>query len=132
MKAVQWLAPAEDPIHRPRRESHESYDRFLQPIDLQRYIIELRQSLRFGLSDEERADINLTITGPGASLPGLAELLARELDVLVEKDKSRVAFDATAPGHDGGEVADVLHHRSFLNQLALVPRQMRVARTSLS
>ena len=43
----------------------------LQPV-LQRFIVELRQSLRFGLNDNDRANLSLFITGPGSAVKGLS------------------------------------------------------------
>lgn len=47
----------------------------LQPL-VQRCVLEIRQSLRFGLSEQERAGARLLLCGPGASLPRFAEVLA--------------------------------------------------------
>lgn len=47
----------------------------LQPA-LQRCAIETKQSVRFGLTDGPKGDVELTLLGPGAALPGLARALA--------------------------------------------------------
>lgn len=64
---------------------------------LQRYIAEIRQTLRFGLSERESADIGLTLTGPGAEIPGLAGALKSYLDVPVSVD----AWRGSGAGHAG-------------------------------
>lgn len=52
----------------------------LQP-PTQRLIVELRQSLRFGLPEADRASFTLALGGPGAQVPGLAEVIARDLEI---------------------------------------------------
>ena len=99
----------------------------LQPI-LQRFVIELRQSLRFGVSDEERADLTIRLIGPGSALPGLADLFARELSVETNADSSCAGYDWAAPGSDAGELADALRDRNFLKRLNLMPLDLAVRR----
>jgi Tfp pilus assembly protein PilN len=50
----------------------------LQPV-LQRAVVEMRQSLRFGLEEPERATARLVIVGPGAEVPNLGEMMAAQL-----------------------------------------------------
>jgi Tfp pilus assembly protein PilN len=50
----------------------------LMPV-LQHLALEVRQTLRFGLSDAERAAARITLTGPGAGVPGLDGVLGRLL-----------------------------------------------------
>ncbi|MDQ7013733.1 MAG: hypothetical protein Q9O74_07535 [Planctomycetota bacterium] len=50
----------------------------LQPV-LQRLVIELKQSIRFGLTAEARGSAELELAGPGASVPGVTELLSSGL-----------------------------------------------------
>lgn len=52
----------------------------LQPI-LQRCVVETKQSIRFGLTREEREHALFAMTGVGARIPGLAELIARQTGV---------------------------------------------------
>lgn len=49
----------------------------LQP-GLQRITIETKQSLRFGLPEQERAGARLAVAGPGAAIPGLGAWIARQ------------------------------------------------------
>lgn len=51
----------------------------MQPV-LQRYIVEAKQSMRFGLSDANRSRASLLITGPGAAVPGLDRVFTSELE----------------------------------------------------
>lgn len=46
----------------------------LQPV-LQRMCVEIKQSLRFGLSDEERSAMSIVLAGPGSAVNRLAEVL---------------------------------------------------------
>ncbi len=48
----------------------------LQPI-LQRLSTEIKQSLRFGVSEADRAHIRLHLAGPGAAVPGLGAAIAK-------------------------------------------------------
>ena len=51
----------------------------LQPV-LQRYIIEIKQTIRFGLGTVGKGEIELLLTGPGARIPGLPEMLDGQLE----------------------------------------------------
>jgi len=48
----------------------------MNPV-LQRFSIEIKQSLRFGLSDKQRSAVALTLDGPGAALPRIDAALAQ-------------------------------------------------------
>lgn len=52
----------------------------LQPV-LQRAVVEMRQSLRFGLEEPERATARLVVVGPGSAVPNLGEMLAAQLQL---------------------------------------------------
>jgi hypothetical protein len=47
----------------------------LQPV-LQRIALEIKQSLRFGMAEEERAHVQLAVEGAGGALPRLGEALS--------------------------------------------------------
>jgi Tfp pilus assembly PilM family ATPase len=55
----------------------------LQPI-IQRYAVEAKQSMRFGLGETESARTKLVMAGPGAAIPQLAEVLAGHVDLEIE------------------------------------------------
>ena len=59
----------------PSCDGHPRLGVPLQPV-LQRLVIELKQSIRFGLSAEARGSAELELAGPGAGVPGLAEILS--------------------------------------------------------
>lgn len=77
----------------------------LQPV-LQRALVEVRQALRFGMEDPERASTRLMVIGPGAAVPHLGEVLAAQLGLagalpaettVNEGDLERAASFRTAP-----------------------------------
>lgn|GEM_PF-1370320 len=51
----------------------------LQPI-IQRYVVETRQTIRFGMSHSDLSRVRLVLSGPGGRIPRLAELLSNHLD----------------------------------------------------
>lgn len=55
----------------------------IQPV-LQRIGIETKQSLRFGLSEEDRAKVRLTILGPGGCINRLGDMLGRQCNAKYE------------------------------------------------
>lgn len=59
---------------------------WLQPV-LQRLALEIKQSLRFGVAEADRANVRLSLTGPGALVPNLQGTLAR-LSGVLEADAS--------------------------------------------
>ncbi|MHC5006217.1 MAG: PilN domain-containing protein [Planctomycetota bacterium] len=92
----------------------------IQPV-LQRYVVELRQSLRFGLPENERDAIDITVSGPGSTVPGLSELMAWELKLKIAPDPQYAEFDYRSPAGKGSELLDVMEDRQFLNLLNLQP-----------
>ncbi|MFN0011169.1 MAG: hypothetical protein ACKVS8_05930 [Phycisphaerales bacterium] len=48
----------------------------LQPV-LQRYAVELKQTIRFGIPENERDGLELCFVGPGGALPRLAEVITQ-------------------------------------------------------
>lgn len=50
---------------------------------LQRFSVEIKQSLRFGLSDKQRAAVAVTVDGPGARLPRIDAALSQLCGVAV-------------------------------------------------
>lgn len=99
----------------------------IQPM-LQRSIVELRQSLRFGVPDEAREGITITCTGPGSSVPGLAELIATEIEVSVVRDGANDTGDNT----ESGAVDSPLHFDAsdakFCEEMNLQPVPMAQSR----
>jgi Tfp pilus assembly protein PilN len=52
----------------------------IQPV-LQKYTVETKQSIRFGLSAEDRSRLRFIVTGPGAAIAGLADIIARDCGI---------------------------------------------------
>lgn len=74
----------------------------LQPV-LQRYFVEIRQTLRYASSDQSAAPERIVLMGPGASVPGFASLLAEELQVEVSVADDSKDYEPTSPCSKGGE-----------------------------
>lgn len=90
----------------------------VQPV-LQRFIVEIRQSLRFGVDEEYRTKAVFDLKGPGSVLPRVGTLLAEELDLeLLEHDPEADG----APVPEMGERTEALIDRRTLGQLNLLPR----------
>jgi len=99
----------------------------IQPV-LQRYVVELRQSLRFGLSEDDRQAIEITVSGPGSTIPGLAELIAWELNLKFATDTRYSDYDFRAPAGDGSELRDAIDNTQFLDRLNLQPAEAALRR----
>jgi hypothetical protein len=100
----------------------------MQPV-LQRLIIELRQSLRFGLSEAQRSRLTISMRGPGASTPRFDEVIAEELGAKVETDVAYKRYAWSEPGCDGSELCDAISDRSRLHHLNLQPALVAAQRT---
>ncbi len=107
--------------HGPIELSRDQIMPLMQPV-LQRYIVELRQSLRFGLSDEQRRRLSITVMGPGSAIPGLVDLIARELGVQAASDPQQADYDYRVPGSEGSELVDATSDRRLLSNLNLQSR----------
>ena len=99
----------------------------IQPV-LQRYVVELRQSLRFGLSEDDRQAIEITVSGPGSTIPGLAELIAWELNLKFATDTRYSDYDFRTPAGDGSELRDAIDNTQFLDRLNLQPAEAALRR----
>jgi len=64
-------SPRERPDPRPSEPPGSSLLPHLQPV-LQRLSIEIKQSLRFGVTEADRPKVRIRLAGPGAAIPGLA------------------------------------------------------------
>ncbi len=67
----------------------------LAPV-LQRVIVELKQSLRFGLTEPQRRELTMTLCGPGAAVSGLATLIGEAIETTVESQRN-VASSSASP-----------------------------------
>jgi len=99
----------------------------LQPV-LQRIGVELKQSLRFGLSEAERAGATLTLTGPGGSIPGLLKVLA-EFCAIPASAETRGAAGAAEGAIATGSAGWTALGRADVNLLPAPLQATRVLRT---
>lgn len=95
----------------------------IQPV-LQRYVVELRQSLRFGLSEEERESISITVAGPGSSVPGIADLIGHELRLQLTADPIYADYDYRHAASPGSELLDAMRDKQFLQRMNLRPKEL--------
>jgi Tfp pilus assembly protein PilN len=100
----------------------------LQPV-LQRCVVEIRQSIRFGVGEADREGLKLHVTGPGSALPGLPAVLANELGLELTDDGT---YESTGqwldPSSREGEVTDALRYDRVLDRLNIMPRTVGVQR----
>lgn len=76
----------------------------LQPV-LQRLSVEAKQSLRFGLSEEERAVAVIRLIGPGAAVSGLAAALSLQSGLTVTSGQ---AIDCEPVSSERGPISSYL------------------------
>ncbi len=95
----------------------------LQPV-LQRLIVELRQSLRFALPEDQRESVKLRVCGPGCAVPRFTSIIADELHVQATCDDRYVAYDWQKPESSGSELFDGTMERRALMRLGLQPRHI--------
>ncbi|MCK4871383.1 MAG: hypothetical protein KAS72_01545 [Phycisphaerales bacterium] len=96
-QARSWLTTfgvpdRDDVIDADRGLTGASLRPLMQPV-LQRLVTEVRQSLRFGVPEELRTEVELKLTGPGSGIPNLADLLSHELGLAVTADDSMTSGD---------------------------------------
>lgn len=75
----------------------------IQPV-LQRLFVEIKQSLRFGLSREDHQAVGLKIVGPGAHVPRLADMLAEHTERFVVAEPGLLATPAPDAPEDACSV----------------------------
>jgi hypothetical protein len=98
----------------------------IQPV-LQRFLIELRQSLRFGLAADQREGLEILVTGPGNAIPDFVELLGGEVDVPLLSDEGHRVVNWDKPGGKGRELMDALARLGDIDELSLVPSRVERA-----
>lgn len=96
----------------------------MQPV-LQRCLVELRQSLRFGLDEADRAAARLIVVGPGAAIPRLAGVLGQEL-ALPTESRGVDGFQHADPACPGSDLFDAINSRLAVTLLPSPLTQARV------
>lgn len=93
----------------------------LQPV-LQRLGVEIKQSLRFGVPEAQRASLVLTLDGPGAQIARLADFVTRQSGVNVAAGVT-VGFSASPGAAPGSGVAPDITAWNMLGrtEAALLP-----------
>lgn len=99
----------------------------MQPV-LQRFTVELRQSLRFGVPEEHRQSVQLHVSGPGGAIPNLPEVIGAELGLSTHVDQQYSAFSCIDPASAGSEIGDVLSDSRLHTELELRPTELATAR----
>lgn len=92
----------------------------IQPV-LQRLVVEVKQSLRFSLSDEQRHGLTLRLTGAGGAVKRLGDIIGTETDAPMEPAETQ---DAAGPQDAPAARA------AFAERLALLPPAALHARVS--
>ncbi|MFG0274031.1 MAG: hypothetical protein ACF8QF_03130 [Phycisphaerales bacterium] len=89
----------------------------IQPV-LQRLFVEIKQSLRFGLTREEHQAVGIRIVGPGALVPRLPDLLAEHTERFVGAEAPALRTPAAqAPEDACAIISDVAPPYPVLNLL---------------
>jgi Tfp pilus assembly PilM family ATPase/Tfp pilus assembly protein PilN len=114
------IPDTDEPVHEQPALTRRHIMPQIQPV-LQRYVVEVRQSLRFGLPENERDSITITVSGPGSTVPGLSELIAWELKIEMTPDPAYVDFDHRKPAGPGSQLQDAMKDRQFLDRMSLEP-----------
>ncbi len=102
----------------------------IQPV-LQRFGVEVRQTLRFAMDEAAQARATLVLEGPGALVPGLDGAISSQLELVVEKSSGWCDGGRCGDGERAGLVLTGLPATSA-GALMPVSEQIRTARRSLN
>lgn len=96
----------------------------LAPV-LQRLIVEIRQSIRFGLDDGERAALSVDVIGPGGSIPRLTTVLTEELGINAKTEPDPHELIPHIPASPGSDLAAAIRARQGRSSgLSLLPHRI--------
>lgn len=122
--------PREDQIvHEELQIERRHIMPLIQPV-LQRYVVEIRQSVRFGLEEDQRESLKVTLSGPGAAIPRFAAVLSSELGIAFDVAPHGEVYDHEDPMSPGGDMHTALTDRRTLAQLNLQPDELAHQRRS--
>ena len=82
------------------------------------------EDLLKGVDEKTRQSLQMLVTGPGATLPGLDELIRVEVDVAVERDTSYDRYAWDEPGSAASELMDALRVPRVITRMSLMPAAM--------
>ena len=103
-------------------ETFRSVIPLLQPV-IQRYCIEVKQTIRFGIPETGSPSRRLRLTGPGAAIHGFKDPLSHSIDLDIYTDPLWAEFD---PGAVCDERSTAMEYiREDAPQLRLTPRIVR-------
>ena len=119
----QGIAGTDEVVHGHAPLTMSQLAPLVQPV-LQRFVVELRQSIRFGVPETERDSVTLVVTGPGSAVPGFAALLGRELALPVSLDSRYAAYEYDSPASAGSEGNLATANRRYLKQMNLQPQEI--------
>lgn len=95
----------------------------LLPV-LQRASVELKQSIRFGLGEKDRAGIRVTLCGPGSAVPRLAEVLAQLSGIEIATSQAAPVVGVSASSSSAlGNIAQITASPSL--ELSLLPAALQ-------
>ena len=103
----------------------------MQPV-LQRLIVEVRQSIRFGLNENERETLQIDLVGIGSQIRGLSQLMAEELGILVRSDSPAMTstepaeFNLADPAVVGSDLFESFQARRRNRSVSLLPNRVAV------
>ncbi len=123
------IGRADEVVHNNPRLTMSQLAPLVQPV-LQRFVVELRQSIRFGVPETERDSVMLVVTGPGSAVPGFAALLGQELELPVSLDSRYAAYEYDSPASAGSEGNLAAANRRYLRQMNLQPQEITQRRDS--
>ncbi|MCU0688432.1 MAG: hypothetical protein MUE97_01635 [Phycisphaerales bacterium] len=101
----------------------------LSPV-LQRAAVEIKQSLRFGLTEKDRSGLTVTLTGPLARAPRLAEVLAQLCAATISADAATPATPSTLANTSSTSGAIAQLARNDRLELTLLPAELQLAQLS--
>lgn len=96
---------------------------------LQRYVVEIKQTLRFGLPEGDLARASVRLAGPGIQVPGLCEHFAGELDCAVTVPDPERRAAGPSPETSSQDPGELLTAAGLLGELkSILPPGERVRR----
>lgn len=99
---------------------------FMQSV-LQRYLVETKQTLRFGLPESELGKVEVHLTGPGSNIPGVGELFAGDLDWAVTRPDVAATDDLEHPTFND-DTGDLNHALESNPRASFLPASEAVRR----
>ena len=106
----------------------------IQPV-LQRLFVEIKQSLRFGLTREEHQAVGIKIVGPGALVPRISDMLAEHTERFVTAEPASLSTPAAEAPDDAcsvfADIAPPFPALNLLPQTRLEAAAVRATRRAL-